>query len=296
MIFLAFTNRYFSTIAAVIGGPTSLNHGIEVNEECCRFSVERCSAFKAQFADSVGGVADIKVVHGNVFDMKELLEGAMVGGCECYDRIYVGAACPASLKDKLLRSLSLGGVLVAPVGDELLKVRRVDILDDANFATPPPHGRHSSHTVVIAAEDTKGPDDDEFQANFAASFSIALLSGVRFVELTPSTAATSTHGGNNNSQMVEDEEQRSRASSMSSEATDSTSRSDGSESSGPLVKRRAQLPTPLWSPQTHVVFPMAFKRSAFALMIMTTSVRFAESLPGRLPRALLLHLLSFTSR
>jgi hypothetical protein len=293
MIFLAFTNRYFSTIAAVIGGPTSLNHGIEVNEECCRFSVERCSAFKAQYADSVGGVADIKVVHGNVFDMKELLEGAMVGGCECYDRIYVGAACPASLKDKLLRSLSLGGVLVAPVGDELLKVRRVDILDDANFATPPPHGRHSS-----TSSGSSMSADDESQANFAASFSIALLSGVRFVELTPSTAAASTwnHGGNNNSQMVEDEEQRSRASSMSSEATDATSRSDGSESSGPLVKRRAQLPTPLWSPQTHVVFPMAFKRSAFALMIMTTSVRFAESLPGRLPRALLLHLLSFTSR
>jgi len=282
---------YISTIAAVIGGPTSLNHGIEIDEECHRFSVERIAAFKALHGDTLsGGMADVNVVHGNVFDMEELLEGAMIGGCECYDRIYVGASCPSSLKDKLLRSLTLGGLLVAPVGDELLKIRRVDILDDHNYATPP----RSRRSSVSSGSSDEAMEFNEMEArtNFAASFSTALLSGVRFVELTPSALAASSASIS----QVSEEEQRSRSSSISSEATSHSDSSAFSDSTGPLVKRRARLPTPLWSPKTHVVFPVTFKRSALALMVMTTSRRFTESLPGSLPRALWLEILSFTSR
>eukprot|EP00613_Pedinella_sp_CCMP2098_P018883 CAMPEP_0171773058 /NCGR_PEP_ID=MMETSP0991-20121206/55073_1 /TAXON_ID=483369 /ORGANISM="non described non described, Strain CCMP2098" /LENGTH=505 /DNA_ID=CAMNT_0012378735 /DNA_START=284 /DNA_END=1801 /DNA_ORIENTATION=+ len=282
---------YISTIAAVIGGPTSLNHGIEIDEECHRFSVERIAAFKALHGDTLSGeMADVNLVHGNVFDMEELLEGAMIGGCECYDRIYVGASCPSSLKDKLLRSLTLGGLLVAPVGDELLKIRRVDILDDHNYATPP----RSRRSSVSSGSSDEAMEFNEMEArtNFAASFSTALLSGVRFVELTPSALAASSASIS----QVSEEEQRSRSSSISSEATSHSDSSAFSDSTGPLVKRRARLPTPLWSPKTHVVFPVTFKRSALALMVMTTSRRFTESLPGSLPRALWLEILSFTSR
>jgi hypothetical protein len=40
--------------------------------------------------------------------------------------MYVGAACPNHLKHRLLASLSLGGILIAPVEDEVTHMH-VDI-------------------------------------------------------------------------------------------------------------------------------------------------------------------------
>eukprot|EP00614_Pseudopedinella_elastica_P009510 CAMPEP_0172604074 /NCGR_PEP_ID=MMETSP1068-20121228/24315_1 /TAXON_ID=35684 /ORGANISM="Pseudopedinella elastica, Strain CCMP716" /LENGTH=397 /DNA_ID=CAMNT_0013406017 /DNA_START=125 /DNA_END=1315 /DNA_ORIENTATION=+ len=145
---------YLSAIAGVMGGPTSLNHGIEVNREVLEFSLERIEAFKNEY----GEIADVHLCCGNIFEMAEsLAEQRSLK----YDRVYVGAACTRGLQDSLCLALKVGGILVAPVGDELVKVTRLD--------------------------DKTGPH----------AFDMQVISGVRFVDLVkpnPITASADPPG------------------------------------------------------------------------------------------------------
>jgi protein-L-isoaspartate O-methyltransferase len=123
---------YLSTVCAVLGGPTSLSHGVECNFETFTFSQGRVAAFQAAAAAQGINIADVRIVHANIFDVADLDEAHNLKPPSnplapptvvFYDRIYVGAGCPLPLKDTLLERLALGGVLVAPVGDELIKVK-----------------------------------------------------------------------------------------------------------------------------------------------------------------------------
>jgi len=102
----------------VIGGPTALNHGIEINPEVHEFSCKRATEFERLCPD----ISEVHLCCGNVFEMAE----GIGAGAVKYDRIYVGASCPEDLKDTLCLSLKVGGVLIAPVNDELVKVTRLD--------------------------------------------------------------------------------------------------------------------------------------------------------------------------
>lgn len=43
-----------------------------------------------------------------------------------YDRIYCGAACPEIYSDVIRQLLAVGGILVMPVNDQLLQMKRID--------------------------------------------------------------------------------------------------------------------------------------------------------------------------
>lgn len=43
-----------------------------------------------------------------------------------YDRIYCGAACPEVYNSYIKQLVDIGGILVMPVNDELLQIRRTD--------------------------------------------------------------------------------------------------------------------------------------------------------------------------
>mmetsp|Transcript_20235 Transcript_20235/g.26347 ORF Transcript_20235/g.26347 Transcript_20235/m.26347 type:complete len:144 (-) Transcript_20235:70-501(-) len=45
---------YISTIAAVLGGQTSLNHGIEIQQKVHKFACERTNAFREYFQEQHG--------------------------------------------------------------------------------------------------------------------------------------------------------------------------------------------------------------------------------------------------
>jgi len=60
----------------------------------------------------------IEICHGDIFQVDPSV-------CERYDRIYIGAGCPANRRKHLTGLLAQGGVLVGPVGDELLKIERI---------------------------------------------------------------------------------------------------------------------------------------------------------------------------
>lgn len=44
-----------------------------------------------------------------------------------YNRIYCGAACPEAYSDQIKKLITVGGILVVPVNDQLLQIRRIDM-------------------------------------------------------------------------------------------------------------------------------------------------------------------------
>ncbi|CAL1536416.1 unnamed protein product [Lymnaea stagnalis] len=109
---------YLNTMVGLMIGPFGINHGIELHSDNVNFAMERLESF-------------IKIA--KKFDDLELCEPQfVVGNClnlapenRLYDRVYCGAACPPELKDTFQNMIKVNGILVIPVGDQLLKIKRI---------------------------------------------------------------------------------------------------------------------------------------------------------------------------
>mmetsp|Transcript_19517 Transcript_19517/g.23261 ORF Transcript_19517/g.23261 Transcript_19517/m.23261 type:complete len:563 (-) Transcript_19517:433-2121(-) len=127
---------YLSCIAAEILGPRSLNVGVEIQEDVvqhCRTSVSKwrsatmtsCGKRRAGSMTSnldIGTIyPPIDIIHGNGLEISSKLGESVTG----FDRIYIGAAIEKANLPKIKSLLSQGGILVAPVDDELLKIVRI---------------------------------------------------------------------------------------------------------------------------------------------------------------------------
>lgn len=111
---------YINTVAAYLGGSGSVNHGIEYHKDVYDHSKKCIEAFTKNIESKKHRkFAYIEVCHGNIFDVK-------AEECIRYDRIYIGAQCPPSERHRVSALLTIGGILVGPIGDELLKVIRVN--------------------------------------------------------------------------------------------------------------------------------------------------------------------------
>eukprot|EP00465_Bigelowiella_longifila_P005988 CAMPEP_0185269738 /NCGR_PEP_ID=MMETSP1359-20130426/40674_1 /TAXON_ID=552665 /ORGANISM="Bigelowiella longifila, Strain CCMP242" /LENGTH=266 /DNA_ID=CAMNT_0027861049 /DNA_START=1 /DNA_END=797 /DNA_ORIENTATION=- len=153
---------YFCTLVGNIIGPTGINHGIEIFGDVVDFANEKCLSYeftyditattnddasqdnkssssnnssndayegkKSRQAPSDGArkiLAHIARQHPNVPQY-------LTGNCFelrpqhniRYDRIYVAAGAPNSMCEALGEFLEIGGCLVGPFGDTLLKVTR----------------------------------------------------------------------------------------------------------------------------------------------------------------------------
>jgi len=109
---------YLSCIVASILGPYSTNYGIEIHQDVVQHSLEAISKWKIAFD---GKIPHLEVIHGNALNISMDEGEALVG----FDRIYLGAAIDQEDLPKLISLLKPGGVLVGPVGDELLKIVRI---------------------------------------------------------------------------------------------------------------------------------------------------------------------------
>lgn len=107
---------YLSTMAGLLLQQHGTNHGIELHEDCLKYAYDRLEEFKQ------------KSLALNVFDFCEPI--FMQGNClsvipgRQYDRVYCGAACPESHEAFIKQFVRIGGILVMPYKDQLLRVER----------------------------------------------------------------------------------------------------------------------------------------------------------------------------
>ncbi|GFS10498.1 protein-L-isoaspartate O-methyltransferase domain-containing protein 1-like [Elysia marginata] len=109
---------YLNTLVGYAIGPFGINHGIELHADNVTYARQRLEEF---------------IQSAPRFDDLELCEPKfVVGNClnlsvenRLYDRVYCGAACPPDKQEVLQNMIKIGGILITPVGDQLLKIKRL---------------------------------------------------------------------------------------------------------------------------------------------------------------------------
>lgn len=108
---------YLSTMVGLIIGSNGTNHGIEIHEDVIQYANRKLDDFK-----KYSGAVD-------QFDFCE--PKFLEGNCLClssdtpqYDRVYCGAACPSAHENYMKNLLKIGGILVMPLNDQLVQVKR----------------------------------------------------------------------------------------------------------------------------------------------------------------------------
>uniref|UniRef100_A0A0B7BAD7 SOCS box domain-containing protein n=1 Tax=Arion vulgaris TaxID=1028688 RepID=A0A0B7BAD7_9EUPU len=110
---------YLNTMVGFMIGPYGINHGIELHAENVTYANKKLECF---------------IQEGHKFDDLELCEPQfVVGNClnlapenHLYDRVYCGASCPPEQRETIQNMIKVNGILVIPVGDQLLKIKRIN--------------------------------------------------------------------------------------------------------------------------------------------------------------------------
>ncbi|KAG5326813.1 PCMD1 protein, partial [Acromyrmex heyeri] len=109
---------YLSTMAGLLIKQHGINHGIELHEDCLSYAYKRLEEFKeTSLALNEFDFCEPVFTQGNCLS---LIPGRQ------YDRVYCGAACPESHEAFIKQFVRIGGILVMPYKDELLRLQRVD--------------------------------------------------------------------------------------------------------------------------------------------------------------------------
>nr|KAG5705842.1 hypothetical protein BaRGS_030732 [Batillaria attramentaria] len=99
-------------------GPYGVNHGIELHEDVVEYARDKLEEFKKKTsAFEEFDFCEPRFVVGNCLQLSS--------GCRLYDRVYCGAACPAEHENYMKNLIKIGGILVMPLNDQLLQVRRI---------------------------------------------------------------------------------------------------------------------------------------------------------------------------
>lgn len=109
---------YFSCLVGQILGPKSTSFAVELHADVIEHAKRAVQGWKIERAHDIV-TPEIKFFHGNGFNIK--LQGESRLG---YDRIYVGGSIDRFQLPLIENLLAPGGILVAPVEDSLVKVRR----------------------------------------------------------------------------------------------------------------------------------------------------------------------------
>ncbi|PIK43129.1 putative protein-L-isoaspartate O-methyltransferase domain-containing protein 1-like [Apostichopus japonicus] len=144
---------YLSTLAGLILGHNGTNHGVEIYEDVIEYAQDRLNSFMRESPS---------------FDDFEFCEPKFVcGNClllpsgYAYDRVYCGAACPSEHENYMKNLLKVGGILVMPLEDQLLQIKRTGQSEwessgllSVSFATlkDPSEAEKKDHHVVTLPE------------------------------------------------------------------------------------------------------------------------------------------------
>ncbi|XP_060080998.1 protein-L-isoaspartate O-methyltransferase domain-containing protein 1-like [Ylistrum balloti] len=108
---------YLSTMVGLILGPYGINHGVEYHTDVIEYAQKRLEEFKLKcktFDDFE--FCEPRFVQGNCLQIPS--------SCRLYDRVYCGASCPPEHENYMKNLLAVGGILVMPINDQLLQIRR----------------------------------------------------------------------------------------------------------------------------------------------------------------------------
>ncbi|GBP56830.1 Protein-L-isoaspartate O-methyltransferase domain-containing protein 1 [Eumeta japonica] len=109
---------YLSTMVGLILGSGGINHGVEIHPAVIEYANHRHQEFvtKSYSVDEFD-FCEPKFVLGNGLCLAPLQAQ--------YDRVYCGAGCPEEYASYFKQLVKVGGILVMPLMDSLVQVRRV---------------------------------------------------------------------------------------------------------------------------------------------------------------------------
>lgn len=109
---------YLSTMVGLMIGPNGINHGIELHPEVVEYAQSKLDKFKSSSpALYKYDFSEPTFVVGN---------GLLFTDHVQYDRVYVGAAINPEHESFMCNLLKIGGILVLPLGDQLLQIKRIN--------------------------------------------------------------------------------------------------------------------------------------------------------------------------
>ncbi|XP_057664554.1 protein-L-isoaspartate O-methyltransferase domain-containing protein 1-like isoform X1 [Diorhabda carinulata] len=109
---------YLSTMVGLIIGHYGINHGIEYHNEVVQYANKKLEDFK-KYSGSIDefDYCEPKFIQGNCL--------CLTTECNAqYDRVYCGAACPEQYASYMKNLLKIGGILVMPLDDQLMQIKR----------------------------------------------------------------------------------------------------------------------------------------------------------------------------
>ena len=109
---------YLSTMVGLMIGPRGTNHGIELHPEVVEYAQSKLDKFKSSSPALYRyDFSEPTFVVGNGLLFTDHLQ---------YDRVYVGAAINPEHESFMCNLLKIGGILVLPLGDQLLQIKRIN--------------------------------------------------------------------------------------------------------------------------------------------------------------------------
>ena len=102
----------------LILGSNGTNHGVEIHADVVEYATERLHQF----------IKTNPAIDEYEFCMPQFTQGnclSLASNSRRYHRVYCGAACPETYELYMKHLLEIGGILVMPMNDQLLQVRRL---------------------------------------------------------------------------------------------------------------------------------------------------------------------------
>ncbi|XP_074031779.1 protein-L-isoaspartate O-methyltransferase domain-containing protein 1 isoform X2 [Leptinotarsa decemlineata] len=109
---------YLSTMVGLILGSYGTNHGVEYHADVVQYANQKFEDFR-KFSGAIDefDFAEPKFIQGNCL--------CLTSDCNArYDRVYCGAACPEQYETYMKNLLKVGGILVMPLNDTLMQIKR----------------------------------------------------------------------------------------------------------------------------------------------------------------------------
>ncbi|XP_028158296.1 uncharacterized protein LOC114351326 [Ostrinia furnacalis] len=109
---------YLSTLVGLILGSGGISHGVEVHPIVLEYSIKKMS----QFLENSPNVDEFDFCQPKFYGGNGLCLAPLQAP---YDRVYCGAGCPEEYQNYFKQLIKVGGILVMPLNDNLIQVRRV---------------------------------------------------------------------------------------------------------------------------------------------------------------------------
>ncbi|KAG6461045.1 hypothetical protein O3G_MSEX012385 [Manduca sexta] len=109
---------YLSTLAGLVLGSGGISHGIEVHPMVVEYATKKLG----QFIENSPTLDEFDFCEPRFYCGNGLCLAPLQAA---YDRVYCGAGCPEEYQNYFKQLIKVGGVLVMPLNDNLIQVRRM---------------------------------------------------------------------------------------------------------------------------------------------------------------------------